>query len=180
MGTVLSIIGKYAMINNQEAIMKKISAVLIAIAIVSGLTSCKSMKPSVDKAPTVNDAFQQVFNYYRDDLNLEGATAYIVQPGDTLTGVSKTIWGGDKGYYFPVIMLASSQAAVINDPDVIEPGMQLIIPNLEKNLADAKARAAIKSYLKDVSDIYARKYAKSNKAEDNRTTHELSNLSDSL
>jgi hypothetical protein len=46
------------------------------------------------------------------------------------------------GYYYPVIYLAN--ILTIQDPDVIEPGMQIIVPDLQRNLNDSGARGVIK------------------------------------
>jgi hypothetical protein len=52
-------------------------------------------------------------------------------------------------------MLASGDAIV--DPDLLEPGMKLTIPDLKKNLANSGSRRAIKDCLKDVSYVYNKK-----------------------
>jgi phage tail protein X len=102
---------------------------------------------------------------------LEGARRHRVVWGDTLSSLSKKYYGKDKGYYFPVIMLASG--GVVFNPDVIIPGMILTIPDLNKNLADPQARSKIKSYIKDTAKIYERK-------RDTKTKNRLIQLSDSL
>jgi hypothetical protein len=158
--------------------MKKILIVGFIVLTVFGVISCKTTKPS--EPATVNEAFQRVFSEYRDDLILEGAELHIVQHGETLSGLANSKWPGGRGYFFPVIMLASSQAAVIADPDVIEPGMRLTIPDLQRNLDDSRARANIKAYLKDVAGIYERKFAETNDPKHNTTKEELLKLSASL
>jgi hypothetical protein len=52
-------------------------------------------------------------------------------------------------------MLASRN--VISDPDLIEPGMNLTIPDLQKNLSDPGARAKIKDFLNEIAGVYDRK-----------------------
>jgi hypothetical protein len=157
--------------------MKKIIIACVAILAVFAMISCKSA-PTKDK--TVNDAFERVFNQYRSGLVLTDAKQYTVQPGDRLSSIANKEFGAGNGYYFPVIMLASSGEEVINDPDVIEPGMHLTIPVLQANLDDANARANIKAYLKDISDVYARKYTETGRADYDTTKTELVKLSDSL
>jgi hypothetical protein len=49
-------------------------------------------------------------------------------------------------------MLASKIDGI--DPDLIEIGMELTIPNLETNLADPGARAEIKKFLADMARLY--------------------------
>jgi len=87
-----------------------------------------------------------------------------VQRGDTLSEITRRFYGnqtgvGDagtrNGFYFPLIMMASNHAIV--DPDFIEPGMKLTIPDLRRNLLDSEARKAIKNGLLDVSHVYNRK-----------------------
>ena len=157
--------------------MKKNLIMCFVILAVFGMFSCKTTKP---EPATVNEAFQRVFSEYRDELILEGAKLHVVQHGETLSGLAKSEWKNDHGYYFPVIMLASSQAAVIADPDIIEPGMRLTIPDLQKNLDDSRARSNIKSYLKEIADIYERKYNESHDPQHGKTKEELLKLSASL
>jgi LysM repeat protein len=162
--------------------MKKILILLTAALTVSGMISCATTKPAVEEPkPVVPETVQEAFDYSQDNLIIDGsAKSYTVRRGDTLSSIAKRMWGQERGYYFPVIMLASRQSAAIDDPDVIEPGMQLTIPNLDVNLANDRARAAIKNYLKDVSGIYTRKFAESRDPKHDRTGRELAKLSDSL
>ncbi|MDR0689520.1 MAG: LysM peptidoglycan-binding domain-containing protein [Spirochaetaceae bacterium] len=102
---------------------------------------------------------------------LEGARRHRVVWGDTLSSLSKKYYGKENGYYFPIIMLASS--GVVFNPDVIIPGMILTIPDLNKNLADPQARSKIKSYIKDTAKIYEWK-------RDTKTKNRLIQLSNSL
>ena len=48
-------------------------------------------------------------------------------------------------------MLASKD--VVLDPDKIEPGMELTVPDLQKNLDSPKARANIKKYLGEIAKV---------------------------
>jgi hypothetical protein len=186
--------------------MKRIACVIILA--VFGMISCKSAPkdipvpvPKEEPIPTpkeepvpapkeevvpapkeepVNVVVEKVFNQYRSGLILTGAKQYTVQSSDTLSRLANREFGAGNGYYFPVIMLASSEDAVIQDPDVIEPGMHLTIPVLKTNLDDANARANIKAYLKDISEVYARKYAETGKADYNVTKTRLVELSNTL
>jgi hypothetical protein len=89
------------------------------------------------------------------DLILEGARAYTVVRSDTLSRISRRHYGNDNGYFFPLIMLASR--GVVSDPDYIEPGMVLAIPDLQKNLNDPGARRKIKEFLNEIAAVYNRK-----------------------
>jgi hypothetical protein len=51
--------------------------------------------------------------------------------------------------------LASNET--ILDPDLINPGMKLVIPDLQKNLNNNDAREGIKAFLLDVAAVYEKK-----------------------
>jgi hypothetical protein len=68
-----------------------------------------------------------------------------VKDGDTLVEIAKRYYSN--GHYYPVIHLANS--AAIHDADWIEPGTQLIIPDLNRNLNDSGARGVVKKSLTD-------------------------------
>jgi len=146
--------------------MKK--AVLIGALVLSVLTvfACKSSP----KPKSAEDEFEDLYARYYDDLVLEGAETYTVVKGDTLSHIAAES-KYRSGFYYPIIMLASRD--VVADIDRIEPGMKLIMPNLQKNLDDPRARASIKQFLLDVAEI-----------EDDRNRHQtakgLRKLSDSL
>jgi hypothetical protein len=112
----------------------------------------------------INEALVQVYSTHRSGLDLDGAEEYIVRQGDTLSAIIRDKYGeltdvGDagvrNGFYFPLIMMASDQDIV--DPDFIEPGMVLALPDLVKNLENPTARQAIKDTLEETAYIYNRK-----------------------
>jgi hypothetical protein len=103
----------------------------------------------------ISEAFEMVYDTYRPDLILDDAATYLVVKGDTLSAITKKHYGATNGYFFPLIMLASSE--VVLDPDLIEPDMTLTIPNLQRNLDDPKAREKIKSFLTDIAGVYEQK-----------------------
>ena len=145
--------------------MKKFLFCLVIVLAFSAL-SCQS-GPKIEGEVTqqkVNDVLSQIYNSYRSKLDMTGAQDYTVVSGDTLTQITRKYYGdlGDvgaagpnNGFYFPVIMLASDSDIV--DPDLIEPGMKLKIPDLKKNLANSISRKAIKDCLNDVAYVYNRK-----------------------
>jgi len=145
--------------------MKKLLVCLLVLAAIFSL-SCKS-SPKIEGEVTqekVNDALTQIYDHYRTKLDMTGAQDYTVAKGDTLSQITRKYYGsltdvGDaganNGFYFPVIMMASN--AKIVDPDLIEPGMNLKVPDLKKNLANASARKAIKDCLIDVAYVYNKK-----------------------
>jgi hypothetical protein len=79
----------------------------------------------------------------RTTLILDGARNYTVKSGDTLVDIAKQFY--NNGYYYPVIFVAN--VPKIQDADVIEPGTQLIIPDLQRNLNDSGAREVIRLLL---------------------------------
>jgi hypothetical protein len=89
------------------------------------------------------------------DIILEGAKIYTVVRYDTLSKIAINNYGRVNGYYFPLIMLASGD--VVDDPDLIEPGTRLTIPDLQRNLSDPGARAKIKEFLNEIANVYDRK-----------------------
>ena len=149
--------------------MKKVLVFLFVAMALIGL-SCKSTESGVviDGEVTqekVEKALEDIYDYFFANLDLSGAQSYTVKSGDTLSEITRTYYGNltavgkagpRNGFYFPVIMLASSNAGIV-DPDKIVPGMKLTIPDLKKNLADPGARKAIKNYLKDIAYVYNKK-----------------------
>ena len=87
------------------------------------------------------------------DLILDGASTYTVVKGDTLSEISRNKY--QNGFYWPLIMMASND--VIEDQDYIKPGMVLIIPRLQANLDDSRARQSMKNYFLEAADITSRK-----------------------
>jgi hypothetical protein len=79
----------------------------------------------------------------RGVIILDGASNYTVVKGDTLSDIAASKYGGSNRYFFPLIQLGS--ANVVKDPDVIEVGDTLVIPDLQRNLNDTGASAAIRS-----------------------------------
>jgi hypothetical protein len=124
--------------------MRKITLVMMLIVTFVLVLACASQSPA-----TTEEALKKVYERYFKDLILDGADTYTVSSGDTLSAISRRVY--QDGFYFPVIMLASKD--VVTDPDKIEPGMKLTIPDLQKNLDSPRARANIKSYLKDIAAI---------------------------
>ena len=115
----------------------------------------------------VNDALGQIYDNYRASLDLTNAQTYTVVYGDTLSAITRRFYGSltnvgesgpSNGFYFPVIMAASGHTIV--DPDFIQPGMHLTIPDLRRNLDSSESRKAIKECLNDVSYVYNRKGVK--------------------
>lgn len=132
--------------------MKKIISLMVALAVLFVFAGCQSGEFTQEKA---NAAFMRVYNRYAKDIITDGATYYTVQSGDSLSKIANTFYDSGNGYYFPLIMLASRNT--VADPDLIQPGMELIVPDLQKNLDDGMARAAMKGFFADIADVYEQK-----------------------
>lgn len=131
--------------------MKKTFFITFAVAALACLVACQS-SGGVDN---LGKDFDKVYSTYETALNLEGAEKYTVQKGDTLSTITKNSYGGENGYYFPLIMLASND--VVKDPELIEPGMELIIPNFDANINNPDYAKGLSSYFKDIANVYKQK-----------------------
>ena len=132
------------------------------LALVTGLAlvfACKT-QPKVAEPATPEDARaearKKMYDQYGPDLILDGAETYTVQPGDSLVHIAQAKYGqvdgGWKhaGFDYPLIMLATN---MIIDPDKIEPGMELSIPDLRRNLDNPGAKAALGKLLEGFAAI---------------------------
>jgi len=131
--------------------VKKIILAMVLILSVMVVMACAS-KPITTQQET-DDALKKVYQKYKNDLIIDGAEPYTVVSGDTLSRISREKY--NNGFYFPLIMLASSE--IVLDPDRIDPDMVLTVPDLQVNLDDAKARGRIKSFLGDIAKIEDRR-----------------------
>lgn len=157
--------------------MKRFFLPLVAISLL--FVSCASTptKTAEEDAKTqenVNQAFEEVYNHFNQMLIMDGAKDYKVKSGDTLSSIAKDFYGKDNGYYFPLIMLASSQT--ILDPDKIEPNMVLTVPDLQKNLNDTSVHQSMKKYFNEIADVYKTKTTATAK----KTREELLNIAKQL
>lgn len=134
--------------------MKKIIISILAAALAFGFIACKSTNQVQD----LSESFNKVYDNYLDVLDLTGADTYTVKEGDTLTSITKAVYGEENGYYFPLIMLASKN--VVQDPEMIRPGMKLTVPSLERNIKNAEKAKVISPYFKDIAGVYKQKRTK--------------------
>jgi len=123
--------------------MKKTLLALVLISSILLAVSCATTGRVTD------DTLRGIYGKYQSRLILDGAQKYIVKSGDQLVSISREFYGD--GLYYPVIMLASRD--VVLDPDLIQPGMELTIPDLQKNLSDPAAKAAIKGVIFEFSGV---------------------------
>jgi hypothetical protein len=128
-------------------------AVLITLAVMgfAFLAACSSQPAAKLLEPQTprEEALKSIYDRYRGSLILAGAEKYTVVSGDMLSAISRARY--DNGFYYPLIMAASND--VVLDYDRIAPGMELTIPNLQRNLDNSRARNAIKSLLEDVAKM---------------------------
>jgi LysM repeat protein len=151
--------------------MKKAASLELLLLASLVALSCASRPSSPEETGAPEDELKKIYEEYRFSLILEDARIYEVVKGDTLAAITRKYYGNTNGYFFPVIMMASSEIVV--DPDLIEPGMKLTIPDLNKNLDHPSSRRAIKKCLADIAGVYHGKG-------DSNTEIRLNNLADSL
>ena len=100
-------------------------------------------------ARTYEEAARDVYQRFLPGLILTGASNHTVRPGDTLVNIA---WHHfNDGFMYPVILLASSH--VVLDPDRITPDMEIIVPDLQRNLNDPAARQNIRNFLLEIADL---------------------------
>lgn len=157
--------------------MKRFFLPLVAISLLFVSCASSPTEPTTDSVPTqenFDQAFEEVYHNFDQVLIMDGAKEYQVKYGDTLSSIAKDFYGKDNGYYFPLIMLASSQT--ILDPDKIEPGMTLTVPDLQKNLGDTSVHQNMKKFFQEIADVYKTKKTATAK----KTREELLKISKAL
>jgi hypothetical protein len=143
-----------------EAFVKAKGVIIVSLLLMIFLAACATAgaapetEPEPGESPAATE-FDPIYDKYESRLILDGAGRYVVQPGDMLAAITRAQYGINNGLYFPLIMLASSDT--VSDPDLIEPGMELVVPDLQRNLEDANARQALKEFLREIAGVYQRK-----------------------
>ena len=87
-------------------------------------------------------------------LDLTGATNYTVVQGDTLSEIAARRYGESNMYFFPLIRLANE--AAVPDPDEIEVGTVLVIPELQRNLNNPGANGLMRVDILRAAEQYDR------------------------
>ncbi|MDR2210841.1 MAG: LysM peptidoglycan-binding domain-containing protein [Spirochaetaceae bacterium] len=131
--------------------MKKVLFGLLVVLTSFVVIACTTPAPA--PAPA-EPAPAPVVEAPRGGIILDGATNYTVVRGDTLAEIAAGKYGASNRYFFPLIQLANP--AIVKDPDIIEIGDRLTIPNLQRNLDDAGANAAIRAAMLSTADRYER------------------------
>ncbi|MDR1411573.1 MAG: LysM peptidoglycan-binding domain-containing protein [Spirochaetaceae bacterium] len=144
--------------------MKKPVSLILAMLAILFAVSCKSApaaEPEPEPVPVQEHTDTRFTNAYEAVLPIlyDGAQNYTIAAGDTLTRISRKFYGRRNAFFFPFIMAASKDKRTVDivDPDLIEPGMELVVPDLELNLAQPEIKARIKTLLDSVSKIYREK-----------------------
>jgi len=89
-----------------------------------------------------------------EGIILDGATNYTVVRGDTLAEITGSKYGKSNMYFFPLIRLANS--SIIPNPDVIEVGTDLVIPDFQRNRDSVGANIAIREDMLAIAAQYAK------------------------
>jgi LysM repeat protein len=139
--------------------MKKTTFLAVVIFAILLAVSCKSTPSSTESEIELELGIDTQFaNAYKDVLPLiyDDMQIYTVKSGDALTRIARNFYGRGNAFFFPLIMAASNDKQTVNvaDPDLVEPGMELVIPDLTLNLADPEIKARIKVLLQNVAKIY--------------------------
>ena len=134
--------------------MNKTLPIIMCLAIMVILASCESAPSAASQGsgtvgatgatvPIVANAQAR----YSRNVVLTDSQRYTVVRGDTLTRISRARY--NNGYYYPLILMANGD--LIRDPDRILPGMVITIPNLQRNLNNAAARADLRAFILEMS-----------------------------
>jgi hypothetical protein len=143
-------------------VKKSLMMGLIAVCIMA-IAGCPGKPPPVappkppapPPPPETTTTTTTTTNYDDSDgLVLSGASNYTVVKGDTLANITAAKYGGTNMYFFPLIRLANSGS--VSDPDLIEPGTNLVIPPLQANLNSKSASALIRAEMQRTASQYDR------------------------
>ncbi|MCQ2579749.1 MAG: LysM peptidoglycan-binding domain-containing protein [Treponemataceae bacterium] len=88
----------------------------------------------------------------RGHVVLDNAQYYTVRRGDRLILIAKRFYGSEKGNYFPFIIAGTEEK--IEDPDLIEVGQKLTIPDLKAAVSTEESKNYVKQTFYDVADKY--------------------------
>jgi hypothetical protein len=85
---------------------------------------------------------------HHNDIILDRSQKYTVQNGDTLVSIARSFY--QDGSVYPLIFAASDEVA---DPDRIEVGVVLTIPELAVNTEDARAKKSLDEIIMEMATI---------------------------
>jgi hypothetical protein len=104
--------------------------------------------PPPPPAPAILQEYHDSYTRHHNDLILDQAQRYAVQRGDTLVSIARRFYSD--GSFYPLIYGASTE---IPDPDRIEVGIILIIPDLDLNMNDEKAKKSLSELILEMAGI---------------------------
>lgn len=117
-----------------------------AAAAATPVASAVTQPPGITQTGATQN--NSTYNRHLSGIILNGAAYYTVRTGDTLNGIARRMY--QDGSLYPLIMMVSGN---VKDPDEIDPGQQLIIPDLRINMNDTTARQSINRYFLDIARI---------------------------
>lgn len=147
-------------------------AVLIFISVLF-VTSCESKpKPQPEPEPEPTVQVEEVSDDTGTTVEATEITVkfteYTVKKGDTLSQIAERFYGSkDKAYFFPIIIAYSADSTMsldvdnlkinISDPDVIEPGTVIRVPDFDQFMASPTHVVAAKLLFERIAVQYENK-----------------------
>jgi hypothetical protein len=129
-----------------------VTVLFAVIGFTALLAGCENNpKPKPPPPPPPAEPVQEYHDAYlrhHNDIILDRAQRYTVQRRDSLVSIAKRFY--QDGSFYPLIFAASDEVA---DPDKIELGIILIIPDLALNLNDAKAKKSLDELMLEMAAI---------------------------
>jgi LysM repeat protein len=98
--------------------------------------------------PEILEEYHEAYIRHHNDIILNQSQSYTVQSGDTMVIIARRFYSDSSLY--PLIFGASDE---VSDPDRIEVGTILTIPDLELNWNDAKAKKSIDELILEMAGI---------------------------
>ncbi|MCQ2594579.1 MAG: LysM peptidoglycan-binding domain-containing protein [Treponemataceae bacterium] len=98
---------------------------------------------------------KETSNLANGHVVLDNAQYYTVRRGDMLILIARRFYGSERENYFPVIIAGTEDK--IEDPDVIEPGQKLTIPDIKAALSTEDSKEYVRKTFYDVADKYDQK-----------------------
>lgn len=147
-------------------------ALLVAVSVLF-VTACESKpepKPEETPVPVVVEEPTPEPEPMPEPVLTVNYREYTVKNGDTLSQIAETFYGSkDRAYFFPIIIAytldsftkvnVGGQSVTVNfdDPDIIEPGTVLRIPNFEEFMNSKLHIEAVKPLFERVARRYENK-----------------------
>jgi carbonic anhydrase len=123
--------------------VKKLILILLAVALVgSPLVAQEAADPAQSPG----------YTQFLPNLILNGSVMYTVARGDSLMSIAEKFYGAEHVFYFPLILVASSD--MLSHPDRLAPGMQIEVPDLSRNINEPFARENLRKALLAVAELY--------------------------